>query len=985
MRLPWQRQEAGYVRRWLVLGEFPNPSRKALDVDYLSEHGGESQIRPVAGMTHQRPDGSQAVWSEYTSDSDTISFIKALPSRPTNNVVAYAFTTIERLQAGKVVLSLGSDDGVAVWVNGERVHRNEVDRPVSADEDQVKVSMLAGANSVLIKVEQGAGDWGFVLRVLEAGGIWRSVGLSAAIEPSDSGTLAVTTNAAGELGDAAPSVKIEVTAAGGRTQAEKTAPRGSKAVFATANWLTGAYDIRVTAQNWQGRPERTFVPWYKGDALAALKELVATAPKGRVTSADAGHHAMLAEMVMDRTRGKLDSLVDVPLPTLYGILMEFEELEQQRRGGVGPVRPSGFVRLAYQDDIDGSTQFCRAYLPGSYDRSKRWPLVLSLHGYNGANPVYVRWWAVDARHNRLAERHNIIFVEPHGRGNTSYLGIGDRDVLRCMQLAKERFSVDDDRVYLTGQSMGGVGTWHVASRHPELFAAIAPVFGGWDYHVALPEQRLAELPPRARYLLESQSSFAQAEALLNVPIFVNHGDADPAVDVNHSRYAVRMLQRWGYDIRYREHPGKGHGGLGNDDETIEWFLQHKRNPYPRHVRVRAAELKSASAYWVRIEQRADPFAFMIADAEVAGPNAIRLDTKNVLAVTLTPASPLVDPAKPLRISWNGAATQVVSLKDGRATLYAEGYAPASLRKTPSAAGPLADVQSTPFAVVVGTASEDAMMRELCKRNADILAKQWQSWQHVPLRLYKDTEISDAELSKYSLILIGGSDANAVTRKLAGSLRLRVSGDEITIDGRSFKAPDAAVAIVQPNPLNPERYVLVAAASSSEGMYFLNPLNEELGRYDFYIVDGAVANARRGRPADKVRIAAGLFNQDWRIDDALLETADPAVRAKTPMRKVLPDLTTVLVGGPQIRPEVYDAYAGQYQARDMTVTLAKEAGRLVAHVPNQPPAALIPESETEFTVDGMDIELTFVRDSNGKVTHFNVRLPYQDEFPAKKIN
>jgi hypothetical protein len=55
------------------------------------------------------------------------------------------------------------------------------------------------------------------------------------------------------------------------------------------------------------------------------------------------------------------------------------------------------------------------------------------------------------------------------------------------------------------------------------------------------------------------------------------------------------------------------------------------------------------------------------------------------------------------------------------------------------------------------------------------------------------------------------------------------------------------------------------------------------------------------------------------------------------------------------------------------------------VPNQPPAALIPESETEFTVDGMDIELTFVRDSNGKVTHFNVRLPYQDEFPAKKIN
>lgn len=978
-RLPWQRPLAGYIRNWLVLGEFPNPDRNALDVDFLAEHGGEAKILPVAGMTHKRPDGSQATWTQYASDRDIVNFLRVFPGRPTSNVVAYAFTTVDRPAAGKAVLSLGSDDGVAVWLNGQRVHRNPTNRAATPDEDQVEVNMLSGANSLLVKVEQGAGEWGFVLRVLEPGAMPRAAALSAFLEPSESGTLALTTNSPGD----AP-VKVEVMAAGGGIQAEKTAPRGAQVSFPTAGWPEGAYEIRVTAQDWQGRPERAFVPWFKGDALAALKRLVANAPKGKIASSDAGHHAMLAEMVLDRMQGKLDSLDRAPLPTLYTILMEFQELEQQRKAGPGPVHSSGFVRLAYQDDIDGSTQFCRAYLPGSYDPSKKWPLVLELHGYNGENPVYVRWWSVDARHNGLAERHNLIFVEPHGRGNTSYLGIGDRDVLRCVQLAKEQFRVDDDRVYLTGQSMGGGGTWHVASRHPELFAAIAPFFGGWDYHIGVPEERLAKLTPRERYDSESQSSYVQAEALLNVPIFVNQGDADQSVIADQSRYAVRMIQRWGYNIRYREHPGKGHGGLGNDDEMIDWLLQYKRDLNPPQVRVRAADLKSASAYWVKIDQRADQRTFMVADAEVVGPNAIKLDTDNVLAVTLSPASPLIDPAKPLRISWNGAPAQTVSLKDGRVTLNAEGYTAAPLRKTASVAGPMADVRTTPFAVVVGTISPDPMMRELCNQKAEALASEWKNWQHVPLRLYKDTEIPETELSKYSLLLIGGSDANAVTKRLAGSLPLKISGEEISIDGRSFKAPDAAVTMVYPHPLNPERYVLLAAASSTAGMYFFNPQDGDLGVFDFAIVDGAIANSRRGRPTEKIRIAAGLFDRNWRVTDTLLDTGDPEVRAKAPRREVRPDLTTTLVNLPQLKPEVLDSCVGQYQVGDMIVTVAKEGDRLVAHVPHQPPYTMYPESESVLGVEGADTDITVFRDSSGKVTGIMVRPPNQPGFPLKKI-
>jgi hypothetical protein len=87
-----------------------------------------------------------------------------------------------------------------------------------------------------------------------------------------------------------------------------------------------------------------------------------------------------------------------------------------------------------------------------------------------------------------------------------------------------------------------------------------------------------------------------------------------------------MLQRWGYDVRYHEYPGKGHealGGQGNGDLSLAWFLEHRRNPDPLKVRIRSAELRNASAYWASVRQAASPLEFMVVDAEVVDRNVIR--------------------------------------------------------------------------------------------------------------------------------------------------------------------------------------------------------------------------------------------------------------------------------------------------------------------------------------------------------------------------
>jgi hypothetical protein len=459
-------------------------------------------------------------------------------------------------------------------------------------------------------------------------------------------------------------------------------------------------------------------------------------------------------------------------------------------------------------------------------------------------------------------------------------------------MARQRFSLDDDRFYLRGYSMGGIGAWHIGTRHPELLAALAPLYGAWDYRVFPKEGNLAGLSERTRFRLERQSSFAQAESLLHLPVFLVHGDADEVVSVDLSRYSTRMLQRWGYPVRYWEHPGQGHG-VWCEDVLLPWFLSQKRAGEPRCVRLRAGDLKSAAAYWVRIEQRRDPLAFMLADVEIMGPNTIRLDTENVVGVTLSPRGSLIDSAEPLEIIWNSTDRRVERLKDGRVTLWANGYGcdPGELSKRPELEGPISDVINTPFAIVRGSIARDPAMREQCEQATLALIRHWEGTQHCSPRHFSDVELSDAEMARYSLILIGGPDENLVAQKLKDRLPLLVLADRMVLDGRSFKAVDAIAQVIYPHPLNPDRYLVVTAANSAEGMSLAVPrpaptwtaighlpLIEHLPEdADFIIAEGSAAGEPGADTETRMRvIASGVFDQQWLLQEELLGTLQEAV-------------------------------------------------------------------------------------------------------------
>jgi predicted peptidase len=125
--------------------------------------------------------------------------------------------------------------------------------------------------------------------------------------------------------------------------------------------------------------------------------------------------------------------------------------------------------------------------------------------------------------------------------------------LELLDALQKEFSIDSSRLYVTGLSMGGYGTWDVIHRHPDLFAAAAPICGGGDP--------------------------AGAKAMAKLPIWVFHGDQDTAVKVKRSREMVEALKAAGSDVKYTEYAGVGHDSWTatyKDPKFYEWLFAQKK-------------------------------------------------------------------------------------------------------------------------------------------------------------------------------------------------------------------------------------------------------------------------------------------------------------------------------------------------------------------------------------------------------------------------
>lgn len=178
LRLLSRALKGDFLKEWLICGPFPNVQTgqknirrhegncSGWDQDFLTPIGGETDAFPQFSPAKAYPQGNPAVWRLLKSDHDKISLIDRFSQN--NDVVAYAFATIEAPETREVIFSVGSNDGIKIFLNGELVHEKHRGRVVVADAEQVPVELNPGVNRILLKIDQSAGGWGFCFRLIGA-------------------------------------------------------------------------------------------------------------------------------------------------------------------------------------------------------------------------------------------------------------------------------------------------------------------------------------------------------------------------------------------------------------------------------------------------------------------------------------------------------------------------------------------------------------------------------------------------------------------------------------------------------------------------------------------------------------------------------------------------------------------------------------------------------------------------------------------------
>tara|TARA_B100000700_G_scaffold45288_1_gene47358 strand:+ start:1291 stop:2073 length:783 start_codon:yes stop_codon:yes gene_type:complete len=205
-------------------------------------------------------------------------------------------------------------------------------------------------------------------------------------------------------------------------------------------------------------------------------------------------------------------------------------------------------RKYFFPQADREVPYC-VFVPSSYDKSKKTPLVMVLHGLGSRAAEIIRYPNLVEE----AEKRGYILVAAEGINDHGWYGaygkqgsqsdgdpvnlgeLSEKDVLNVLTIAQKEFNIDDQRTYLMGHSMGGSGTWHLGMKYPEKWAALAPLASAGTNH-----------------------DFDMKKLKNQTAVIVVHGVKDNLCPIDANRLKVANLKRHGVKYKYIEDPNGDH-------------------------------------------------------------------------------------------------------------------------------------------------------------------------------------------------------------------------------------------------------------------------------------------------------------------------------------------------------------------------------------------------------------------------------------------
>lgn len=500
-------------------------------------------------------------------------------------------------------------------------------------------------------------------------------------------------------------------------------------------------------------------------------------------------------------------------------------------------RRGSFVR-AYPSPLTGDFRSHALFVPEFYRPEKPLPLIILLHGIFG-----------DDRHlfqmlENVEDLGALVYQAASYR-QFDWSDVSAAETWAGLERVLADYSVDCNRIYLIGNHIGGRGVLQLAMDRPGVFAALGSLYPGIDTHLPYPALRLYpeyyeaavdnhkpfphfEKPAvpeplkdgTEKRVYERESLVTRADNIAGVPLLIVYGESDP--DAAAERMALfEKCSKAGSDVREVYVPGAQHGSIPpqlSDPKFYQWLLAQKSPPTPEHFKFVVTDLRNNSGWFTRIDsltsslapgrvecvRKGNRFDFTTSGVEALTPIAVT----NGLKLGREPVTVVVDGVVFAPLFSDDFPMSVVRTNSGvwqRGTMSPQ-------YKHHGLSGPIDDFQYDRFLYVYGTQGTDEENAALEKATRKLANRGLGTEFHVKA----DRDVAEEDLKTSHLVLTGTPSNNSLLARLSDRLPLKWTQDGLQVGDNGVEGPAAAACMIYPNPMMPERYVVVITSRDIDG-------------------------------------------------------------------------------------------------------------------------------------------------------------------------
>jgi hypothetical protein len=510
-----------------------------------------------------------------------------------------------------------------------------------------------------------------------------------------------------------------------------------------------------------------------------------------------------------------------------------ERAKQLRDGKPAWLTATGLVVRGYLSKIDGSIQPYGLVVPATFatDANKIRRLDVWLHGRDN-NLTELKFVSDRSRSYGEFMPADTFVLHPYGRYCNAFKFAGEVDVFEAMEHVKKSYRIDDRRIALRGFSMGGAGAWHLAAHHPDVWVVAAP---GAGFAETAEYQKLgvnkAKVPTWEQKLWQLYDAPDYAANFFNLPVVAYNGTDDPqrqAADVMERAMKAEGLtlpRVWGTNVGHKYTPEGKREVSSFVDDTVARGKEIQ--PTKFHLTTRTlryctagdasgqgttATITALKEHWKRADLHVDttqPYNWIIVTTNVAGFSIQKHEQVPRLPASITVDGQAVAGSAQLFVRMNSTLRLRLSRDQAGRWISESVSSTKSLQKQTRLQGPIDDAFMDSFLVVRPTG--EAQNTRVASWASSALAKATNDWRaqfRGDARVKDDSQVTDADIMANNLVLFGDPKSNRLLARIAGKLPIDWTAESVQVGNKKFPATTHVPVLIFPNPLNPQRYVVL---------------------------------------------------------------------------------------------------------------------------------------------------------------------------------